>query len=121
MKDNLTTKVPDEAQSPAFLVAAVICSDLSPNSWRRLAGRIDNGFFDSEETFSAVRKNGYYYLNTNRCDDVSMVKVHCKIGVKEIDKIERLGEDTDGWQEIQPNTYKSVEKFLNELQYEHCI
>jgi len=119
--NDLNDKISNEAQSQTSCLGAVICSNLSLNSWRRLAGRIDNGFFDSEETFSVVRKNGYYYLNTNRCDDVSMVKVHCKIGVNEIDKIERLGADTDGWQEIQPNTYKSVERFLNELQYEHYI
>ena len=91
----------------------VICSALSSDDWRRLAGHIDNGFFGSEKTFSAERKNGYYYLNTNVFDDVSMVRVYCKIGVAGIDKIERLGEDTEGWQEIHPNTYKSVEKFLN--------
>ncbi len=98
---------------PASCQTDVICSALSSDDWRRLAGHIDNGFFGSEKPFSAERKNGYYYLNTNKCDDVSIVRVYCKIGVAGIAKIERLGEDTEGWQEIHPNTYKSVEKFLN--------
>lgn len=94
----------------------VICSALSSDDWRRLAGHIDNGFLGSEKTFSAERRNRYYYLTTNTCDDVSMVRVYCQIGVAGIDKIERLGEDTEGWQEIHPNTYKRVEKFLNGMQ-----
>ena len=103
----------DRITEQPFCQARVICSALSSDDWRRLAGRIDNGFFGSEKTFSAERKNGYYYLNTNACDDVSMVRVYCQIGVAGIDKIERLGGDTEGWQEIHPNTYKNIEKFLN--------
>ena len=103
-------------QNPPFCKTDVICSAFSSDDWRRLAGHIDNGFFGSEKTFMAERKNGYYYLNTNVCDDVSMVRVYCKIGVAGIDKIERLGEDTEGWQEVHPNIYKSVEKFLNAMQ-----
>lgn len=100
-------------QKPQSCQTDVICSAFSSDDWRRLAGYIDNGFFGSEKTFSAERKNGYYYLNTNSCDDVSMVRVYCTIGVAGIDKIERLGEDTEGWQEIHQKTYKNVEKFLN--------
>ena len=103
----------DRITEQPFCQTRVICSALSSDDWRRLAGHIDNGFFGSEKTFSAERKNGYYYLNTNKCDDVSMVRVYCQIGVVGIDKIERLGEDTEGWQEIHPTTYKNVEKFLN--------
>ncbi len=99
-----------------FCQTRVICSALSSDEWLRLGGYIDTGFFGSEKTFSAERKNGYYYLNTNKYDDVSMVRVYCQTGVEGIDKIERFGEDTDGWQEIYPNTYKSVEKFLNSMQ-----
>ena len=90
----------------------IICSSLSTNEWIRLAGCIDNGFFKSEKTFSVVRKNGYYYLNTNKCDDVSIVRVYCKIG-EGIDKIERLAGDTDEWQEIHTETYKNIENVLS--------
>lgn len=104
----------NEKQKPQPCQTSIICSDLSLGTWIRLAGHIDNGFFGTEKTFSAERKNGYYLLNTNKCDDVSMVRVYCKIGVAGIDKIEILGEDTEGWQEIHLNTYKRLEKFLNE-------
>lgn len=103
----------EKHETKALSQIAVICSALSFDDWRRLAGHIDNGFFGSEKTFSAERKNGYYYLNTNKCDDVSMIRVYCQIGVEGIEKIERLGGDTEGWQEIRSYTYKSVEKFLN--------
>jgi hypothetical protein len=99
-----------EEQNGNYAKLPVICSDLSYDDWRRLAGHIDNGFFGSEKTFSVERKNGYYYLNTNKCDDVSMVRVYCQIGVQGIDKIERFGEDTNGWQEIHQKTYESVER-----------
>jgi hypothetical protein len=58
-----------EEQNGNYAKLPVICSDLSYDDWRRLAGHIDNGFFGSEKTFSVERKNGYYYLNTNKCDD----------------------------------------------------
>jgi hypothetical protein len=107
----------NKQQNGNDFIADVICSALSSDEWRRLAGYIDNGFLGSEKTFSAERKNGYYYLNTNKCDDVSMVRVYCKIGVEGIDKIERIGEDTVGWQEINSTTYKNVEKFLRDVRF----
>ena len=94
----------------------VICSKLSSEDWIRLAGRIDTGFFGAEKTFSIERKNGYYLLHTNKCDDVSIVRVYCNIGVPGIDKIERIAGDTDGWQEVRPNTYKIVSEFLAQTQ-----
>jgi hypothetical protein len=108
-------------QKPQLHKHSVICSDLSSDEWRRLAGRIDNDFFYSKDTFSVERGNGYYFLNTNKCDNSSFIMVFCEIGIPGISKIERLGDDTEGWQEIYPNTYLSVEKFLNEVQSIHCI
>lgn len=104
-----------ESQKPQCVQTSVICSALSTDEWRRLAGRIDTGFFDSDETFTAERKNGYYYLNTNRCDDVLLVKVYFTSGKSGIDKITALGEYTEGWSELHKETYKSVENFLNSL------
>lgn len=98
----------DRITERPFCQTHVICSTLSSDDWIKLAGHIDNGFFGSEKTFSAERKSGYYYLSTNKYDDVSMIRVYCQIGVEGIDKIERIGEDTDGWQEIHPNTYKRL-------------
>ena len=96
----------------------IICSTFSSDEWRRLAGCIDNGFLGSEKTFSVERKAGHYYLSANRCDDVSIIRVYCQIGVHGINKIERLGEDTDGWEDIHPSTRESVKKFLNGIKSE---
>ena len=97
-----------------------ICiSDLSTYEWMRLAGQIDNGFFGSEKTFTVERKSGHYYLLcTNKCDDVSIIKVYCKVGSRVIDKIERIAEDTEGWQEIYPSSYERVDWFLSNLRRE---
>ena len=89
------------------------CDNLSSDEWIRVAGFIDNGFLGSEKTFSATRMSGYFYLITNKCDSVSMVRVYCQIGVEGIERIERLGDDTEGWEEIHSNTYKKIENFLN--------
>ncbi len=91
-------------------INTVACSELTQEQWRRLASRIDNEFTGSEKTFTAERKNGYYFLTTNKCDWASFIKVYTNgIG---IDKITILGNHTDGWDEIQKGTYKGVGKFL---------
>jgi len=89
----------------------VVCSAFAQEQWRRLATKIDNGFIGSEKTFTVERKNGYYYLNTNRCDDAGFIKVFTN-GTG-IDKITILGEHTDGWQEIHKGTYENVKRSLN--------
>lgn len=89
----------------------VVCSAFTQEQWRRLATKIDNSFIGSEMTFRAERKNGYYYLNTNRCDDAGFIKVFTN-GTG-IDKITILGEHTDGWQEIHKGTYENVKRSLN--------
>jgi hypothetical protein len=38
------------------------------------------------------------------------------IGVSGIDKITRLGSDTEGWKEVHPETYKSVANYLRTLE-----
>lgn len=88
----------------------VVCSAFTQEQWRILATRIDNEYIGSEKTFTAVRKNGYYYLNTNRCDSAGMIKVYSNgIG---IDKITILGEHTEGWDEIQKGTYGNIKRSL---------
>ena len=94
----------------------IICNELSKDNWLRLASCIDNGFVGTGQTFSVERKKGYYFLNTNKCDDVSMIRVFCSIGEQGIDKIDRIAGDTESWEEIQKGTYSNIEKFLNELQ-----
>ena len=104
-----------ESNQPTLQQHSVVCSALSTENWRKLALQIDNSFAGSEKTFSAERKIGYYYLSTNKCDDASFIRVYCEVGKSGIDKITILGEHTESWQEIHPNTYSNVEKFLNGL------
>ena len=94
----------------------IICSELTRLQWLQLASIIDNGFIGTEKHFLAERRNGYYYLETNKCDEVSLIRVYCKIGVSGIDKITRLGSDTEGWKEVHPETYKSMANYLRTLE-----
>lgn len=88
-----------------------MCSAFTQEQWRILATRIDNEYIGSEKTFTVERKNGYYYLNTNRCDSAGMIKVYTNgIG---IEKITILGEHTEGWDEIQKGTYENIKRSLN--------
>ncbi len=89
----------------------IVCSTLTQEQWRILATRIDNNYIGSEKTFTAERKNGYYYLTTNKCDNASMIKVFTN--VVGIYKITILGEHTEGWEEIQKGTYENVKRSLN--------
>ncbi len=89
----------------------VVCSAFTQEQWRRLATQIDNEYIGSGNTFKAERKNGYYYLTTNRCDGASIIKVFTNgIGIP---KIMILGEHTEGWEEIQKGTYEDVKRSLN--------
>lgn len=82
---------------------------LSNEQWLRIAGRIDNEFIGTDKTFRVDKQVGYYYLHTNKCDYSSLIRVyHNQEGF--IEKITRLGEDTDSWQEIHPNTYAAIKK-----------
>jgi hypothetical protein len=94
-------------------ITNLICSDFTIDDWIKFAGIIDANFYATERTFTADRKKGYYYLNTNICDDCSIVRVYCQIGVSGIEKIERLGSDTESWQEIQPSTYGKLQRLTN--------
>jgi len=87
----------------------------SKNDFYNIAKIIDNNFIGSEETFTTERKKGYYYLTTNKCDDCSFVKIFSQIGNINIDKIERLGSDTDGFEEIYPKTYDNVKKYIKSI------
>ena len=88
-------------------------SEFTQDIWRRFAGRIDNEIFASGESFTATFSNGFYYLTTNVCDSCSFIKVF--VNEESITKITVLGDYTDGWQEIRPNTYDSINKFLSIL------
>lgn len=75
-----------------------------------IAKIIDNDFIGSEETFTCDFIDGYYYLNTNKCDWCSIVRVY--FDGNKITKITRLCDDTDGWQEIHENTMARVKNII---------
>lgn len=75
-------------------------SELNQNEWRSLSRYIDSDLFESEK-FSATKENGYYYLSSNQCDSSSLVKVY---GENEIEKVVRIGEDTETWQDVHEET-----------------
>ena len=57
----------DRITEQPFCQTRVICSALSSDDWRRLAGLIDNGFFGAEKTFSAERKKERILLPKHKC------------------------------------------------------
>ena len=79
----------------------------------QIAKIIDNNFIDSDKTFRVERKNGVYFLSTNKCDDAPIIAIDCLLTDNTIEKIEKL--HSDGWQEITKDTYKKVEQYLLSL------
>lgn len=88
--------------------------ELNGRQWKRLAARIDNGFLATSD-FLIERKREYILISTDICDDLPMIRVYCDLINPGISKIVYLGRDTDGWQEVQPDTYKSIERDLSEV------
>ena len=87
----------------------------SKKDFYTIAKIIDNNFNGKEDSFTCERKKGYYYLNTNKCDDCSIIRIFCKIGNINIEKIERIGSDTVSYQEIHKETYLKIEKYIQSL------
>lgn len=81
--------------------------ELTQKDWLKLAKCIDNNFIGSEKSFTATRYRDFYNLNTNRCDDCSVVRVYY-IG-NYVTKITRLADDVETWAEIHQDTYKRIE------------
>lgn len=87
----------------------------SKKDFFEIAKIIDNNFIGSEETFTAERKNGYYYLTTNKCDDCSCVRVFCEPRSINIDSIDRIGSDTNSYEQIHKETALKVKKYVQSL------
>lgn len=94
----------------------VVTGKLSKANWLRIACRIDGDFIGSDNNFSCDKTPEFYFLTTNLCDEASLIKVFVNnIYEDGIIKIERLGFDTNGWEEIHSMTYKSVQEMLNRI------
>jgi hypothetical protein len=78
-----------------------------------IAKIIDNEFISKRESFSAKRKDGYWYLSTNKCDMASFIKVFETNN--KIYSIKVLGDYTDGWQDIHSETWARIMNYLKTL------
>lgn len=87
----------------------------SKKDFFEMAKIIDSNFIGSEETFTAERKTGYYYLTTNKCDDCSCIRVFCEPRSINIDSIDRIANDTDGYEKIHKETALKVKKYVQSL------
>lgn len=86
---------------------------ISKDNLLAIAKLIDNEYLASNETFSAERKLGYYYLSTNKCDYASFIKVYTDpIVPNKINRILVNGDYTDGWQDITDFTKERINKYL---------
>lgn len=85
---------------------------LKREDWYQIAKIIDTEYIGSKDSFTCnyinYMNNGFYYLTTNKCDDASMIKVYS-------DKICRLANDTNGYEEIQKQTYKNIDNYIKEI------
>lgn len=71
-----------------------------------IAKLIDNGFSNNKESFTVEEKRGYIFLSTNKCDDVSCIRI-------KKNRIEIICSDTNGWEEIRTATYIRINDLLN--------
>lgn len=78
-----------------------------------IAKLIDNEYIYKMGTFKATRKNDYWYLTTDVCDNSSFIKIW-ELN-NNIESIKVLGSYTDGWQEIQPATWVKISKYIESL------
>lgn len=85
----------------------------NPQDPYQLATIISNEFIGSQKTISCTRYiEGFYFINSNKCDCSPLIKVWRNYRENGISKIEVLGDYTDRWQEIHPNTYERIKSEL---------
>lgn len=78
-----------------------------------IAKIIDNNFIGSEKTFTANKLMGRIHLTTNKCDWVSLINVFHNNTI--VTSIQRVADDTDGWQEIHYRTAEKIIQWYNTL------
>lgn len=90
---------------------------LSKDDLFEIAKIVDNEFACARKTFSAIRKSGYWYLNTNICDGCYMIKIYTDLYYPNelFLKAEVLGEYTDGWRQVTEYTQKRILDFINNM------
>lgn len=86
--------------------------NLQTSNFYEIAKIIDNSFYGKGNTFSAYENNDVITLNTNQCDDCSIVKMRLVDGVF---IIRRIGPDTDGWEQVTRDIEDRVKGYLLSL------
>lgn len=81
-------------------------SNFTRNDFYEIAKIVDSNFIGSLNAFSYNYNKGCYYITTNKCDNSSILEFY------ENGKVLRLGEDTDGFQEIHSDTYNNIFKWI---------
>lgn len=71
-----------------------------------IAKIIDNDFIGSLDTFSYDFNNEYYLLNTNKCDNASVIKIYSNGAILII------ADDEYGYREIHFDTYKNIIEYI---------
>lgn len=84
--------------------------ELTKQDFYEIAKLVDSDFIGSQKTFTADRKVGYNYATTNKYDFASFLRIWND--GKKVTSIERLGEDTDGWQLVHHKTMENVNQYL---------
>lgn len=82
---------------------------LSTEDWFEIAKIIDFEFTPCRDSFTATMRT-CIVLTTNKCDDCSIVHCYQERGL--ITTIDRIGPDTQGWQEIHNATYYKIDNYL---------
>lgn len=86
----------------------------NPQDAYKLACIVSNDFIGCEKTISYARVwKSHFYINSGKCDYAPFIRVYCHAIDVGIDKIEVLGDYTDGWQEIHQFTYDRIKKELH--------
>lgn len=90
--------------------------DFKNENWFRIAMIIDNEFGGTQNSFmfNNNRTHKFFYLDSNKCDYSSLIKVYYGDG-GQIISITRIAEDTDGWKNIYPQTMERVNQYISTL------
>lgn len=89
--------------------------NLTLNQWFEIAKIVDNDYIGSHSSFKAKRSmSGVWHLSTDRCDSASLIKVYDNAGNGELSLVERLGPDTEGWQEVTEITFDKIVKYIED-------
>lgn len=78
-----------------------------------IAKIIDNDYNGKFATFSAKRSGSCWHLTTNVFDSASRIQIWEKNN--KMSSIYRFGPDTYDWQDLQPETWGRIEKYLESL------